>query len=77
MLGTFGWPQRGKGAEVAEIESEIESEMDSVLCSLCLSAPLRQRRRLLRLSSVLALSVSSRTAKAHRPNMPGWCSTLF
>ena len=42
-MGVFGLPQRGKGAEVAEIEW--------ILCSLCLSAPLRQSRRLCRLSN--------------------------
>jgi len=42
-LGMFGLPQRGKGAEVAEIEL--------ILCSLCLSAPLRQSRRFRRLSN--------------------------
>ena len=45
-LGLFGLPQRGKGAEVAEIES--------LLCSLCLSAPLRQSRTFLRLSNDMA-----------------------
>ena len=36
-LKTFGLPQRGKGAEVAEI--------GFILCVLCLSAPLRPNER--------------------------------
>ena len=45
-LRPFGLPQRGKDAEVAE--------MESILCSLCLSAPLRQSRTSLWLSNLMA-----------------------
>ena len=46
-LGMFGLPQRGKGAEV-----------ESILCSLCLSAPLRQSRVSLQLSDAMAVPIS-------------------